>query len=277
MIATTLVANDLTTEISELRDELRRAQADLRRADESRRRLVDLTSRELRTPITLLLGYARLLENDDAETTKDYARVISNHARQLKNAVDLLITLQRIDAGDLVVRAERLGLAEVIREAVNCRQRELEEKELPIQVEVDDGVIVNADRELLHLMVTQALSYAILRTTPHQLIVVQVSVAASTAIVSVRSRSQGAAAETAAPAPDQGQMANEVACDCDRLGLTLLATKALAELHGGALWLGDPDDGGIDLSFSLPRIDPPAQITPAAGTPYRSQMRTAVF
>ncbi len=105
--------NSLSTQlekaITELRDANRELQLDIERKDridKLRKEFVSNVSHELKTPISLILGYAEGLKVRVNETEKDmYCDVIVDEARQMNRIVVRLLDLAQLDAGE--VRLDR--------------------------------------------------------------------------------------------------------------------------------------------------------------------------
>lgn len=91
--------------------------ADYRRLDEMRRDFVSLTSHELRTPATAIVGFVEtLLERDiDPATRRTLLEATSRQATRLTRLIDDLRTVSVMDAGGMKVVAVTSPLDDVIR------------------------------------------------------------------------------------------------------------------------------------------------------------------
>lgn len=88
-----------------------------RALDQLRTDFVSLTSHELRTPATIIQGFAETLVErplDDPSAVRPMAEAIVRHARRLGRVVDDLRTISTLDAGRLAVETRPFDLAEVI-------------------------------------------------------------------------------------------------------------------------------------------------------------------
>ena len=152
---------DLEKENLALRDELKRARIELRRTDQMKRNFVALAAHELRSPLAIILGYAKILETETSGPAHERAEIVTTHAWQLKNVVDTMLTLQQLDAGELRLRLEPLDLAPAIQNVIASRQREIAEKPLTVETRIAPDLRVRADRERLELILACLLSNAI--------------------------------------------------------------------------------------------------------------------
>ena len=78
----------------------------LRKLEEVRKDFVANVSHEIKTPITAIRGFAEtLLEGalDDKENAVKFLESIKNNSERLNSLVDDLLTLSRIELGDIKI------------------------------------------------------------------------------------------------------------------------------------------------------------------------------
>src|SRR5262249_6267061 len=115
------------------RQELERAldqrSAALSETERLKREFVGNVSYELRTPLTTILGYAELLENEQglSERAKSHVGSVRQAAAQLARSIDDVLDVAQIDAGemalylgDLEVRDALETAAERVRPAIEA-------------------------------------------------------------------------------------------------------------------------------------------------------------
>ncbi len=82
-----------------------------------------LVSHELRTPLNAILGFAQVMQlaglDLDADQRAESVQQIVRAGEHLRDLIDQLLDLSRIEAGQLSVQAEHVDTAEVIREAID--------------------------------------------------------------------------------------------------------------------------------------------------------------
>ncbi len=104
------------------------AVAALEESAAAQQRLIAAVAHNLRTPLTVVLGYADLLEQGSGcgEDVTEYARLVREHAYELSALVDEVVLASRLD-GDgeplSVVRGERVRLADAVDEALAAIER----------------------------------------------------------------------------------------------------------------------------------------------------------
>jgi signal transduction histidine kinase len=260
-----LMPRDLDTENAALRDELERTRIQLRRMEEIKRSFIALAADELRTPLTILFGYAKLLGDATENETEKYAGIIAMYAWQLKNTVDAIIALQQLDAGEIVLRPEPLPLAEIIQTAIESRHNEIAAKALVVQNDLSAEMYVRADRERLALILAQLLSNSIKYSTEGGIITIDARPQQASVVISIRDHGIGIPVEELPQVFERFYQArgDPLTRQFHGMGLGLAVAKGLVELHGGEIQVESAMNHGSTFRFSLPRALPNAQLNPA--------------
>ncbi|MEU5881119.1 ATP-binding protein [Spirillospora sp. NPDC047279] len=148
-------ATRLPAELAELSRELDAAYRRLAAAHDreqaleaSRRELVAWVSHDLRTPLAGLRAMAEALEDevvDDPATVSRYHRRIRVESDRLTEMVDDLFELSRIHAGALRLSRRRIGLSDLVAEAVAGTEALARAKGIRLRGDVQSGLPVEAD------------------------------------------------------------------------------------------------------------------------------------
>lgn len=148
-------------ELERAADELKRANEDLRAADEVKDHIVAVTSHELKTPLTSVLGFATTLlrkwERLTDEQKREQIGMIEEQSRRLSRLVDELLTLSKIQAGALEVHPQAVEVAA----AVGSVASSFAEDGAGIEVAVPGGQRVLADPDLFHQILTNYVANAL--------------------------------------------------------------------------------------------------------------------
>ncbi len=269
-----LIARDLETENTTLRDELERTQRQLRRMEEIKRSFIALAADELRTPLTILFGYAKLLGDCTEAEKEKYAGIIATYSWQLKNTVDAIIVLQLLDAGELVLRQESLPLAEIVQTAVANRRNEITAKALVVQSDLSADLFVRADRERLALILAQLLSNSIKYSADGGVITIDAYPQQASVVISIRDHGIGIPAEELPHIFERFYQSggDPLTRQFRGMGLGLAVAKGLVELHGGEIGVESVKGQGSTFRFSLPRALPSAVIQTISNSQRRVTM-----
>lgn len=139
----------------------RRREAEL--ATDAKQRLLSLVSHEVRSPLTAIIGFGSLIENNllKPEQIQGFASAITRHGEMLKTLSDDLMDLCKADAGALSVHPEALDVGGVLDDLASSiaiqRGGELVVKPLdgPAKVVADPQRYV----QVLNNLVSNALKY----------------------------------------------------------------------------------------------------------------------
>lgn len=103
-----------------LRNERRALAVRVEQADRRQRRRFTSLAHELRTPITVMLGYADLLADRDPaeEQRREYAQTLARHARALGRMVDNALVAWQLDDGSLELSVADVPVTDAVAEAV---------------------------------------------------------------------------------------------------------------------------------------------------------------
>jgi two-component system phosphate regulon sensor histidine kinase PhoR len=137
-------------------------------AERMRTDFVANASHELRTPLATLLGFLETLEDDEAasdpKTRRRFLGIMLSEATRMRQLVDDLMSLSRIEAERFTVPRDPVDLVPLIEEARVTLDRLIEEKKAELVVEARAGsTTVAGDRaqlaQLLHNLLSNALKY----------------------------------------------------------------------------------------------------------------------
>jgi signal transduction histidine kinase len=147
---------DLALSRAELSERERQTAVELQASNEAMREFVAIASHDLRTPVTVIKGFAATLESDWANVTdeqrRQYLATIRRHAEHLGVIIDDLLTTSRVDAGVLVPNAQQVEVGAFLGPVVADLDRGDE-----VVLDVEEGLLVHVDREHLQRMVTNYL------------------------------------------------------------------------------------------------------------------------
>lgn len=161
------LSESLESTISELKTANNELQQDIRKKeeiDEMRRDFVSNVSHELKTPISLIQGYAEGLKeciNDDAESREFYCDVIMDEAAKMNKLVRNLLSLSQIESGGEVITLERVDLHYLINNILESSTILIREKNIRINFNVPENMYVWADEYKIEEVITNYVSNAI--------------------------------------------------------------------------------------------------------------------
>jgi two-component system phosphate regulon sensor histidine kinase PhoR len=125
----------------------------LKQLEDVRKDFVANVSHEIKTPITAIKGFAEtLLEGaiDDRENAPKFLKAIKNHSERLNSLVNDLLTLSRIELGDIKIQKEDVNLDDVVDTVFATLKDKARGKGLYLKKEISPEILeIKADRDRL--------------------------------------------------------------------------------------------------------------------------------
>jgi len=125
----------------------------LRKLEEIRKDFVANVSHEIKTPITAIKGFAEtLLEGaiDDKKNARKFLETIKNHSERLNSLVRDLLTLSRIELGDITIEKKEINLDEVVDTVFATLQEKAQAKGLYLRKQTPPEMKeIDADKDRL--------------------------------------------------------------------------------------------------------------------------------
>ena len=120
-------------------------------------------SHELKTPLAVIQNYGTMLQqpNLSDEDRRDYARTVTNASQRLASLITNILKLNKLENQQIYPKKERFDLGEQLCECLLGFENAWEAKKIEIETEIEDGVNVESDPELLSLVWNNLFSNAI--------------------------------------------------------------------------------------------------------------------
>lgn len=136
-------------EITELSETLNYAAAELSKIDSFRRELIANTSHDLRTPLTMITGYAEIMKDIPGENTAENAQVIIDESKRLTSLVNDMLDISKLENGIYTVNFESFDLTEEIKNSLTRYKRFITEDGYTIEFLHTENVSCVTDKSKL--------------------------------------------------------------------------------------------------------------------------------
>jgi len=246
--------------IKERTAELEKTNGDLAQANQAKSEFISIVSHELRTPLTSIKSFAEILDDeiDDADA-KRCLRIINEEADRLNRLINDILDLQKIDAGRMVWRDEKVNLVDIARAALESFSGAYQAKNIALEFHAaEQNLLADVDSDKIRQILANLLSNA-LKFTPagtvalrltriwdsrSQLPYLQIAVADS---------GPGLAASQLHRIFEQFyQVENDQSRKIQGTGLGLSICKQIVDHYGGRIWAESEVGKGATISFILP-------------------------
>ena len=111
-------------------------------------------SHEMKTPLAVMQNYGTLLQTPDLPEEKriEYAKTITDASRRLADMMTNILKLNRLENQQIYPNLTTFDLGEQLCESLLQYESTWERKNIEIETDLAEGVIVSADAELLSLV-----------------------------------------------------------------------------------------------------------------------------
>jgi signal transduction histidine kinase len=232
-------------------------------ANQRKTEFITLVSHELRTPLASMMGYTELLLEGQGgllgERQRDWLGIIGQNADRLETLIDDLLDTARIELGKIELKPTPLDLMPLIREVARALRPQRARKGQWLTLELAEALpAVVGDADRLRQILTNLLSNALKYTPSGGHITITAHEDAGGVRVAVQDTGIGLTPD------EQAQLftpffraQQETTPRVGGTGLGLAITRALVELHGGAITVTSVSGQGSTFSFTLPTLQEP--------------------
>ena len=150
-------------EIAELSGTLSYASVELTKTEKLRRELIANVSHDLRTPLTLITGYAELMRDLPTENTPENVQVIVDEAKRLTQLVNDMLDLSKLQAGTSQLEKATFNLTKQINELLLRYNTLTAQEGYTIDFIYDEEIWVNGDElklsQVIYNLINNAINY----------------------------------------------------------------------------------------------------------------------
>lgn len=243
-------------EIGRLSASINRLAADLARLEAARREFIAKISHDLRTPLTAIKGFVVNLQDTAPGDMQPALATVDEQTDRLIRLVNDLLTLSRLQRGELYVQPGTVDLPELVRSAASLVQPKARRLGVILSLDLPESFpSVPADLDRLQQVVVNLLDNALKYTPPGGSVQVRALANDGQVTLLILDEGRGLTSEEVARAfepyyrgPGGGA------------GLGLTIAQEIVAAHGGHIWLKARPEGGAEAGFTLP-------LTPRANQP----------
>ena len=132
-------------EIEQLSDTLNYTASELGKVEQFRRELLANVSHDLRTPLTMIGGYAEVMRDIPGENTPENVQVIIDETNRLTEFVNDILDLSKLQSGINSLEIDTVNITEML-DSIRTRYFNLTKKDgYTIEIQADEEVYVKCD------------------------------------------------------------------------------------------------------------------------------------
>ncbi|MFN8461267.1 MAG: ATP-binding protein [Anaerolineales bacterium] len=232
----------------------------LKEIDTLKSDFVATVSHDLRSPLTLMRGYATMLEMAGSlnDQQKNYAKMIVQGVDNMAKLVNNLLDLGRIEFG-VGLQVESIPVLDILERATSELQMQAKQKNISLGVELPRDLpnAVEADSALLHQALYNLIENGIKYTPEGGTVTVHLQTPSDALIFAVQDSGIGISEN------DQKRLFEKFYRGTNRdalmqrgTGLGLAIVKSIAERHGGKVWVESEAGQGSVFFLQIPLAQP---------------------
>jgi CheY-like chemotaxis protein/nitrogen-specific signal transduction histidine kinase len=244
-------------ELARLRRERTRLEAErwsAERASELKTQFLNHVAHELRTPVSAILGFGRLIvDRPEGDSTREYARVITRNGAHLLQLVNNLLDDATLAVGRARVDPRPVAVRQLVRDVVatveGLPRHEGVALSTDVAAQVPHHLLLDAlrVRQVLLNLIGNAMKF-----TDAGTIHLQVAWSAGLLTATVRDTGMGMSTEVLSRLFDEFELGDPRAVRAGGTGLGLSVSRRLARLMGGDLDAASHEGQGSTFTLTLP-------------------------
>jgi signal transduction histidine kinase len=241
-------------ELGELANSFNQMSADLAQSNQAQRQMTADVAHDLRTPLSVILGYTEALSDDKLQGTPQVYGVMHSEAQHLSHLIDDLRFLSLADAGELPLERRNVAPLDLLDRTAASHRAAAEQKQIDLQVQVaPDLPELNVDPERMAQVLGNLTSNALRHTPEGGSVALVAKRGMEGVLLQVRDTGSGI---DAADLPyifhrlyrgDRSRQHNGAS------GLGLAIAKSIVEAHGGSIKAESVPGNGSTFTITLPR------------------------
>ena len=224
--------------------------------DEAQKSFIANVSHELKTPMTSIGGFIDgILDGTIApEEEKKYLSIVSSEVKRLSRMVVSMLNISKIEAGEIQLSAMKYDVSSQIFETLLSFEKKISEKHIEIEgFEKMNGVIIEADRDLIQQVIYNLLDNAVKFTPENGRITVGAHSDGESTTVTIRNSGAGVSEEELARLFERFYKVDKSrSFDTKGVGLGLYIVKTIVNMHEGEITASSKQGEYTEFSFEIP-------------------------
>ncbi|MFA5087378.1 MAG: HAMP domain-containing sensor histidine kinase [Candidatus Paceibacterota bacterium] len=232
----------------------------IKEVDQMKDEFISMASHELRTPITIIKGYASMVLEQSTGLTdqsKEDLSIINVSADRLSSLIEDMLNVSRIEQGRLKIDLKPMEAAGIIEETVKEIKIQADEKKLVLAYSLEPGskTNINIDRDKFKQILINLLGNAI-KYTPTGSVDIKAFNRDKNLVILIKDTGIGMTAKEREHLFEKFyRVKNKKTEEINGTGLGLWITKQIVELMNGTISVDSMENVGTQITIGLPLIE----------------------
>jgi PAS domain S-box-containing protein len=227
-----------------------------REIDRMKTDFISSVTHELRTPLTAIKAYITtiLRDHDMTEQTKhEFLTVIDEESDLLKNLIEAILEVSRIESGTVKFSREPVDITAVIEQVLSAVRQLADTKGIQLKVDIADSLgVLQGDEGKIQSMVMNLVGNAIKFTLENGRVTISARRAGCELVINVSDTGLGIPKEALPKIFDRFYRVHRPGKQIKGTGLGLAIVKEIVNMHGGRIEVESELDKGSSFTVFLP-------------------------
>lgn len=208
------------------------------------KQFVSDASHELKTPLTVIMSNAELIamQPDEPEAATQYAQNVLTMSCQMKDLVEGMLELSRVDNGQVKTAFERLDFSDLVGRSLLEFEPVLFEKGLQLACDIQPGIYMSGNGRYLKQLVDILLDNAGKYSDPG-VVDVKLQGQGKTCLLTVANPGTPIPAEEQEKIFERFYRSDQARSRTGSFGLGLSIANSVVQEHGGKIWVKNNSSG----------------------------------
>lgn len=218
-----------------------------------RKSFISNVSHELRSPLTSIRGFIEgILDRTIPDDKRDfYLNLVREEVIKLNNLINQLLELSRLEWGKINLNLSTFKIYSVVAEELIKFEQRIEEKKIEVFLEVDENLVVKADRDLISRVIHNLLDNAIKYNKVGGKIYIYSEVENGKAYITIQDTGIGIPEKLQKLIWERFYKVDESRSLEKGVGLGLSIVKEIIKLHKQNIWVESEEGVGTKFTFTL--------------------------
>ena len=220
---------------------------------DQQRQFVADASHELKTPLSVIMANAELMQGEDTskEEWRTYSGNILGVTYQMRYLVENMLEMARVDNGTVKMNFATVDFSELVSVAALSFQLLYEEKGMGLRCSVSDEISINGSEQHLYQVMDVLLDNALKYSAPGSMVSVDLVSAGRNCLLSVASSGEPISREDLKNIFKRFYRADKARAMNGSYGLGLSIAESIVEAHKGKIW-AESEEGLNTFFVQLP-------------------------
>ncbi len=221
---------------------------------------VSTVSHDLRSPLTLMRGYATMMEmaGDLNTQQQSYVRKIITGVENMSRLVNNLLDLGRIELG-VGLEVEKIPVLDILDHVISSLQLHASKKNIELSLDTAPNLpmLIEADKDLLQQAIYNLIENALKYTPENGQVNVRAYMSAQDIIFEIKDSGIGISEEAKEHLFEKFFRSSQREARVQQgTGLGLAIVRSIAEKHGGRVWVESKEGEGSTFRLQVPITQP---------------------